>query len=76
MLTGIHLSSYGTDFTGEGISLLTLIRLVHELPGAERIRLGSLEPRIITPEWIEAIQGLPKICRHFHLSLQLSLIHI
>lgn len=70
VLTGIHLSSYGTDFTGEGISLLTLIRLVHELPGAERIRLGSLEPRIITPEWIEAIQGLPKICRHFHLSLQ------
>lgn len=67
VLTGIHLSSYGID---TGTALLSLIRTVHEVAGIKRIRLGSLEPRIITEEFAEAIAGLPKMCPHFHLSLQ------
>lgn len=67
VLTGIHLCSYGTD-TGD--SLLELIRAVHEIAGIERIRLGSLEPRIVTEEFASALSGLKKICPHFHLSLQ------
>ena len=67
VLTGIHLSSYGVD-TGE--NLLSLIQGVHEVSGIERIRLGSLEPRIITEEFVQAIAKLPKMCPHFHLSLQ------
>ena len=74
VLTGIHLSSYGIDFeaqeAGKKTDLLTLILAVHEIPGIERIRLGSLEPRIITEEFAKTIAGLPKICPHFHLSLQ------
>ena len=69
VLTGIHLSSYGIDHDGER-HLLDLIRAVHEVDGIERIRLGSLEPGIITEEFADAISGLPKICPHFHLSLQ------
>ena len=67
VLTGIHLSSYGID-TGE--SLLELIQKVHEIDGIKRIRLGSLEPRIITEEFASSIAVLPKMCPHFHLSLQ------
>ena len=67
VLTGIHLSSYGID-TGD--SLLELIQKVHEIDGIHRIRLGSLEPRIITEEFASAIAALPKMCPHFHLSLQ------
>lgn len=74
VLTGIHLSSYGIDFeaqeAGKKTDLLTLILAVHEIPGIERIRLGSLEPRIITEEFAKTIAGLPKMCPHFHLSLQ------
>ena len=73
VLTGIHLSSYGIDFekeNGETDDLLSLIRAVHEVEGIERIRLGSLEPRIITEEFAEALANLPKVCPHFHLSLQ------
>ncbi len=74
VITGIHLSSYGVDFDGtsyQGSSrLLELIRAVHEIPGIERIRLGSLEPRIITQEFAGALVKLPKLCPHFHLSLQ------
>lgn len=69
VLTGIHLSSYGIDHDGER-HLLDLIRAVHEVDGIERIRLGSLEPGIITEEFADAISVLPKICPHFHLSLQ------
>lgn len=69
VLTGIHLSSYGIDHDGER-HLLDLIRAVHEVDGIERIRLGSLEPGIITEEFADAISGLTKICPHFHLSLQ------
>lgn len=69
VLTGIHLSSYGTD-KEDGIGLLQLIQAVHEVEGIRRIRLGSLEPRIITEEFAQTISDLPKICPHFHLSLQ------
>ena len=67
VLTGIHLSSYGVD---NGESLLHLIEAVHELEGIERIRLGSLEPRIVTDAFAKRLSELPKICPHFHLSLQ------
>ena len=67
VLTGIHISSYGVD-TGD--DLLSLILSIHEIEGIRRIRLGSLEPRIITEEFAKTIAGLPKMCPHFHLSLQ------
>ena len=72
VLTGIHLSSYGIDWMKEGRNetLLTLIQAVHEVEGIERIRLGSLEPRIITEEFAQALSSMPKVCPHFHLSLQ------
>lgn len=69
VLTGIHLSSYGIDFDGER-HLLELIRAVHRVDGICRIRLGSLEPGIITEEFAQALAALPKMCPHFHLSLQ------
>jgi threonylcarbamoyladenosine tRNA methylthiotransferase MtaB len=67
VLTGIHLSSYGVDC---GDDLLHLIQMVHEVDGIERIRLGSLEPRLITEEFAAELAKLEKICPHFHLSLQ------
>lgn len=67
VLTGIHLSSYGIDL---GYTLLDLIRSVHQIEGIRRIRLGSLEPGIITREFVEALAKLEKVCPHFHLSLQ------
>ena len=69
VLTGIHLSSYGMDLEKKE-DLLHLIQSVHEVEGIERIRLGSLEPRIITEEFAETLASLPKICPHFHLSMQ------
>lgn len=71
VLTGIHLSSYGVDFPEEKKeTLLSLIRAVHEIEGIRLIRLGSLEPGIVTREFAEGIAALPKVCPHFHLSLQ------
>ena len=71
VLTGIHLSSYGVDFPEEKKeTLLSLIRAVHEIEGIRRIRLGSLEPGIVTREFAEGIAALPEVCPHFHLSLQ------
>lgn len=67
VLTGIHLSSYGIDCDS---SLLELIRTLHGIDGIERIRLGSLEPGIITESFVQALVKLPKVCPHFHLSLQ------
>ena len=67
VLTGIHLSSYGVDHDDD---LLSLILAVHEVEGIERIRLGSLDPGIITEEFVKTISKLPKMCPHFHLSLQ------
>ena len=69
VLTGIHLSSYGIDFDGER-HLLELIRAVHEIDGIMRIRLGSLEPGIVTEEFAKTLASMPKFCPHFHLSLQ------
>jgi len=76
VVTGIHLSSYGMDFKGQDggdgkpADLQTLLTALHEAEGIERIRLGSLEPRIITEEFVEKLRKLPKVCPHFHLSLQ------
>lgn len=71
VLTGIHLSSYGVDFAEEEKEdLLGLIRRLHPIAGLRRIRLGSLEPRIVTEEFAGALASMEKICPHFHLSLQ------
>ena len=81
VLTGIHISSYGIDFSGETASngmpkytgkskLLDLIKEIHKVEGLKRIRLGSLEPRIISEEFALELSKLKKVCPHFHLSLQ------
>ena len=80
VLTGIHISSYGLDFMGiqsadyrdacEKGYLADLIEALAGIPGIARIRLGSLEPRIVTEEFAAQISAMPKICPHFHLSLQ------
>ena len=62
VLTGIHLSSYGMDLGGESNSLLSLVMQIHEVSGIERIRLGSLEPRVITEEFAEKLSLLTKVC--------------
>ena len=69
VLTGIHLSSYGVDFE-EATGLLELIQAVNAVKGIERIRLGSLEPKIVTENFASELSKLDKICPHFHLSLQ------
>lgn len=77
VLTGIHLSSYGVDRSGEkqfvalkGRPLVALLKKINAIQGIERIRLGSLEPRIICTEFMEALIEVTKLCPHFHLSLQ------
>lgn len=81
VLTGIHLSSYGLDFDQANYEyamnheipsthLLALIRAVAAVPGIARVRLGSLEPRIITEAFVEELRAIPELCPHFHLSLQ------
>lgn len=80
VLTGIHISSYGLDFDGESYNsnrekkgdgyLLDLIRQIHAIDGITRIRLGSLEPRIVTEYFAGQLASLEKVCPHFHLSLQ------
>lgn len=67
VLTGIHVSSYGVD---TGSSLIELIEAISEVDGIERIRLSSLEPRVITDEFVDRLSKVSKICPHFHLSLQ------
>lgn len=69
VLTGIHLSSYGVDFE-EATGLLELIQAVNAVKGIERIRLGSLEPKIVTEHFASELSKLDKISPHFHLSLQ------
>lgn len=69
VLSGIHLSSYGKDLD-DGTSLIDLIKEIHKVEGIKRIRLGSLEPGIITQEFAKELSLLEKICPHFHLSLQ------
>lgn len=68
VITGIHISSYGVD-RGEP-ELLQLLQKLQEVEGLSRIRIGSLEPRIITEEFAGKIASLSKICPHFHLSMQ------
>ena len=70
VLTGIHISSYGVDFTEQDMDLGDLIERIGEIPEVERIRIGSLEPRIVTAEFIQKVSKSGKLCPHFHLSLQ------
>ncbi len=70
VITGIHIASYGIDFTDSNIRLIDLLEEINNIEGLERIRLGSLEPNIITDEFVERLIKLDKICDHFHLSLQ------
>ncbi len=70
VLTGIHLSSYGADFGEGGSALLDLLARLDKVPGVRRLRLGSLEPRVVTEEFAGTLAGLKTICPHFHLSLQ------
>lgn len=69
VLTGIHIASYGKDFK-ENIGLIDLLEKINQIDGIERIRLGSLEPKLIDEEFAERLSKLNKICPHFHLSLQ------
>ncbi len=69
VLTGIHISSYGKDISKD-MRLIDLLEKVEEIDGIERIRLGSLEPNIITEEFVNRIKNISKLCNHFHLSLQ------
>lgn len=68
ILTGIHIASYGKDL--EDFSLIDLIKSIHDVDGIKRIRLSSVEPRLITEEFLNELIKLPKFCDHFHLSLQ------
>ncbi|QUH31009.1 tRNA (N(6)-L-threonylcarbamoyladenosine(37)-C(2))-methylthiotransferase MtaB [Vallitalea guaymasensis] len=68
VLTGIHIASYGKDLTNT--SLIELLMRLNEIDGILRIRLGSLEPNLITEEFISQLSKLNKVCPHFHLSLQ------
>ena len=68
VLTGIHISSYGTDFGN--IGLADLVERLAAVKGIERIRFGSLEPGIVTEEFVRRLTRIPQICPHFHLSLQ------
>lgn len=68
VLTGIHVASYGKD--RRDTSLLDILKQVHEVEGIERIRFSSIEPNVVTEEFAQAMAALPKVCDHFHLSLQ------
>ena len=70
VITGIHVASYGIDFEDSNIRLIDLLEKINQIEGLKRIRLGSLEPNIITDEFVERLKKLDKICDHFHLSLQ------
>ncbi|ESL04385.1 tRNA methylthiotransferase YqeV [Catonella morbi ATCC 51271] len=69
VLTGIHIGSYGRDIDGES-RMLELLTELNKVEGDFRIRLGSVEPRLITEEFLEGLVKLKKVCPHFHLSLQ------
>lgn len=70
VITGIHIASYGRDFKGGNIGLIDLLEEINKIKGLHRIRLGSIEPTIITEEFVKRLSKLDKICDHFHLSLQ------
>ncbi len=69
VITGIHIASYGKDFKEE-YKLIDLLEEINKIDGIERIRLGSIEPLLITEEFIKRLVKLEKVCHHFHLSLQ------
>lgn len=69
VITGIHIASYGKDFK-ENIGLIDLLEKLNQIQGLQRIRLGSIEPTIITEGFVDRLSKLEKICDHFHLSLQ------
>lgn len=69
VITGIHIASYGKDFE-EDYKLIDLLEEINKIEGLKRIRLGSLEPQIITEDFVKRLSKLDKICNHFHLSLQ------
>lgn len=69
IITGIHIASYGKDLKNE-IRLIDILEQLNEIEGLERIRLGSLEPTLITEEFVNRLKNLNKVCNHFHLSLQ------
>ncbi len=69
IITGIHIASYGKDFE-EDDCLLSLLRELNKIDGIERIRLSSIEPTLMTMDFINGIKELTKVCHHFHLSLQ------
>jgi len=68
VLTGIHIGSYGRECND--LSLIDAIECVSKVGGIERIRLGSVEPRVLTPDFVRRIASLEKVCDHFHISLQ------
>ncbi len=68
VLTGIHLASYGAEL--EDMDLVKIIEEIAAIPGVERIRLGSIEPMTITPRFLELVRRTPKLCPHYHISLQ------
>ncbi len=70
VITGIHIASYGKDFKNENYRLIDLLEEINKIDGIQRIRLGSLEPLLITEEFVSRLVKLEKICHHFHLSLQ------
>ena len=69
VITGIHIASYGKDFK-QAYRLIDLLEEMNEIEGIERIRLGSIEPLLITPEFVNRLEKLEKVCHQFHLSLQ------
>ena len=69
VITGIHVASYGRDFGNEN-GLIELLEKINNIEGIKRIRLGSLEPKIITEEFMQRLSKLEKMCHHFHLSLE------
>ncbi len=69
VITGIHVASYGIDFD-KNTRLIDLLEAIQKIDGIERIRLGSLEPNIITEEFVNRLKKVTKMCDHFHLSLQ------
>lgn len=68
VLTGIHIASYGKDL--KDANLLLLLQDIHDIPGLERIRIGSIEPTLLSEGFIQEVKKLPKVCRHYHISLQ------
>ncbi|MBR2477027.1 MAG: tRNA (N(6)-L-threonylcarbamoyladenosine(37)-C(2))-methylthiotransferase MtaB [Clostridia bacterium] len=70
VLTGIHIASYGLDIKDKDITLGDVIAAIHEIDGIRRIRLGSIEPRILTEDFVKRLSEMPKVCNHYHISLQ------